>query len=162
MSSGGDDDIERIRYLVLAAQREGSRALAAELAPLALTPAQAEVLRVLVDDEPLTLTGLGELLVCESGTNPSRLVGRLIDAGLVQKQGVADDARQILLRLTDRGRERQREAARVERRLHDRMREALRSVDLGVLASALEGLVNGTPAGDAIARRAATPRRVRA
>jgi hypothetical protein len=46
----------------------------AALRPLGVTPAQAEVLQVLADRQPLTLTGFGELLVCESGTNPSRLI----------------------------------------------------------------------------------------
>ena len=54
------------------------------LRPLGVTPAQAEVLQVLADRQPLTLTGLGELLVSESGTNPSRLTGRLVTAGLAQ------------------------------------------------------------------------------
>jgi len=37
-------------------QREGNRLLAAELRPLGVTPSQAEVLRVLGDHGPLTLT----------------------------------------------------------------------------------------------------------
>ena len=38
---------EEVRFLVLGVQREGSRALAAALAPLGLTPAQSEVIRCL-------------------------------------------------------------------------------------------------------------------
>ena len=68
---------ELIRYLVLAAQREGSRRLTRELRAISITPSQSEVLRILGDHGPLSLTGLGELLVCESGTNPSWLVDRL-------------------------------------------------------------------------------------
>ncbi len=153
---GQDNDIERIRYLLLAVQREGNRQLAAGLAPLELTPSQAEVLHLLAEYGPLTLTGLGELLVCESGTNPSRLVARLIDAGLVQKQSVANDARQISLSLTVQGHARQEGARQIEKHLHDRMRTALYGVDLGALASALTGLVRDTPVGDAIARRTPT------
>ncbi|MGH3837690.1 MAG: MarR family transcriptional regulator [Pseudonocardiaceae bacterium] len=82
---------EELRYLILAIQREGNRVLAADLRPLGLTPSQAEVLRVLADFQPLTLTGLGELLVCEHGTNPSRLVDRLVSAGLVWRETQADD-----------------------------------------------------------------------
>src|SRR5665811_1491799 len=62
---------ELIRFLVLAAQREGSRRLTRELRAIGLTPSQSEVLRILADHGPLSLTGLGELLVCESGTSPS-------------------------------------------------------------------------------------------
>jgi aspartyl-tRNA synthetase len=81
--------LEEAALLILAAQREGNRLMAAALRPLGVTPAQAEVLQVLADRQPLTLTGLGELLVCESGTNPSRLVDRLVSAGLLK----ADDYR---------------------------------------------------------------------
>jgi hypothetical protein len=45
----------------------------------------SELLRLLGDHEPLMLTGLGELLVCESGTNPSRLVDRVVDLSLVDR-----------------------------------------------------------------------------
>ena len=69
---------ELVRYLVLAAQREGSRRLTRDLRQIRLTPSQSEVLRILGDHGPLSLTGLGELLVCESGRNPSRLVDRLV------------------------------------------------------------------------------------
>ena len=65
--------IEQLRYLLLAAQREGNRFLADALEPLGLTPSQAEALRVLQDWQPLALVELGGLLVCEQGS-PSRLV----------------------------------------------------------------------------------------
>ena len=82
---------ELVRYLVLAAQREGSRRLTQELRAIRLTPSQSEVLRILGDHGPLSLTGLGELLVCESGSNPSRLVDRLVGAGLVERVVAAED-----------------------------------------------------------------------
>ena len=72
--AGGEGDTvtpaELIRYLVLAAQREGNRQLGHALRALGLTPAQSEVLRILGEHEPLTLSGIGELLVCESGSKP--------------------------------------------------------------------------------------------
>src|SRR5687767_13058071 len=83
--------VEELRYLILAIQREGNRILAADLKALGLTPSQAEVLRVLREFQPLTLTGLGELLVCETGTSPSRLVDRLVAQGLVQRQADTGD-----------------------------------------------------------------------
>ena len=73
--------IEELRYLILAAQREGNRLFADVLRPLHLTPSQAEVLRVLQDHEPLSLIALGDLLVCETGS-PSRLVQGLVFAVL--------------------------------------------------------------------------------
>src|SRR5689334_9636120 len=60
--------LRELRYLILAAQREGSRRLAAALRELDLTPAQAEVLDVLTGREPITLAALGRLLVCEAGS----------------------------------------------------------------------------------------------
>ena len=54
----------------------------------------------------LTRTGLGELLVCESGTNPSRLVDRTVELGLVSRTTPdAGDRRQVILQLTAKGRE---------------------------------------------------------
>ena len=50
------------------------RNLAAALRPLGRTPAESEALRLLGDYAPLTLTGLGELLVCESGTKDRKSV----------------------------------------------------------------------------------------
>ena len=67
------DKAEELRYLFLAVQREGNRSLTDALAPLDLTPAQAEVLQVLEQYGSLTLIELGERLVCENGS-PSRLV----------------------------------------------------------------------------------------
>jgi DNA-binding MarR family transcriptional regulator len=69
---------------------------ATALRPLGLTPAQSEVLRLLGEHAPLTLTGLGELLVCESGTNPSRLV----EPGLVSRTTPDAGGRQVILQLT--------------------------------------------------------------
>jgi hypothetical protein len=55
------------RFLVLAAQREGSRALSELLAPIGLTAAQAEVLALLRDEpRPLSVREIGQRLVCEA------------------------------------------------------------------------------------------------
>ena len=100
---------ELLRYLVLAAQREGNLRLARELRGPTLTSSQAELLRVLADREPLTPTGLGELLTCESGTNPSRLVDRLDAASAELDLGPTID---LMRRLVDG----QPSAAALERR----------------------------------------------
>ena len=110
---------EEIRYLILAGQREGNRQLMLALKPLDITPAQGEVLRLLAEREPLTLTGLGELLICESGTNPSRLVDRLVRAGLVPRDTDTGDRRSIVLTLTPKGHETAKAAAKVEKEMHD-------------------------------------------
>ncbi len=96
---------EELRYLFLAVQREGNRALTDALAPLNLTPAQAEVLQVLEQYGSMTLVELGERLVCENGS-PSRLVSAMVEKGLVQKTPSDADRRASQLTLTALARER--------------------------------------------------------
>ena len=81
-------DVE-LRYLVLAAQREGNRKLSRDLDAIGLTPAQAEVLLVLAEREPLTLVELGRCIVCETGS-PSRIVGRSCAVRPFQRPAVSD------------------------------------------------------------------------
>jgi len=124
--------------------------LAAALRPLGLTPSQAEVLRVLGDREPLSLGELGELLICESGTNPSRLVDRLVGLGLVQRDA-ADDRRRLVLGLTDEGRAREQRVRKVEAAMYEGIDAA------GDPAATIEYLMRavvGTSAGEAFVLRA--------
>jgi DNA-binding MarR family transcriptional regulator len=146
---------EQIRYLILAAQREGNRRLARELKPLGLTPSQAEVIRVLHDNEPLTLSALGELLVCESGTNPSRLVDRLVGAGLATASVSATDRRQLVLRLTDAGAQLESAVRVIEERMYAEIDAATAGIDLRATLAILGGFVAGMPAGIALDKRMA-------
>jgi DNA-binding MarR family transcriptional regulator len=146
--------VEELRYLVLAAQREGNRQLAQALRPLGVTPSQAEVLRLLDERQPLTLTGLGQLLVCESGTNPSRLVDRLVGAELVRRVEAADDRRQVELTLTATGKRLARKIARIEEQLYQALEAAGRHHDLAGVIACLRAVVAGTSSGDAVTRRA--------
>jgi DNA-binding MarR family transcriptional regulator len=146
---------ELIRYLVLAAQREGSRRLTRELRAIGLTPSQSEVLRILGDHGPLSLTGLGELLVCESGTNPSRLVDRLVGAGLVERVVAAGDRRQVTLSLTDAGHTSEVAVRVVEERLYIDVDAAVVGVDMDPVLEMLSRLSSGKPAGDALECRIA-------
>ncbi|HVU10953.1 MAG TPA: MarR family transcriptional regulator [Phototrophicaceae bacterium] len=98
------DKAEELRYLFLAVQREGNRALTDALAPLDLTPAQAEVLQVLEQYGSLTLTELGERLVCETGS-PSRLVSSMVEKGYVRKTTSEADRRANKLTLTAQARD---------------------------------------------------------
>jgi DNA-binding MarR family transcriptional regulator len=146
---------ERIRYLALAVQREGNRSLTAALRPLNLTPAQSEALRILGDHEPLSLGDLGRMLVCESGTNPSRLVDRLVRSGLVDRTEAADDRRQLSLTLTSQGRELERSVRELEELLYAELERELAGIDVANLVGVLEALVAGRPSGDALAARIA-------
>ena len=147
------DPIEELRYLILGAQREGARALAELLRGEGLTAAQGEVLAVLREaGRPLALRELGERLVCEGGS-PSRLVTSLVDAGLLRRGARAGDRRAVELSLTPRGTAAARAVGRAEGQLHDWLAGALGERDVAATIRALRKLVDGRPAGDAIARR---------
>lgn len=144
---------ERLRYAILAAQREGNRILTEGLRPLGLTPSQAEVLRVLQDHEPLLLKDVGAHLICENGS-PSRLLATLTRAGLVEREAHPDDRRAVLLRLTDAGRHRADEVGALEDHLYaDIDRRIPRHAGHAAL-TVLETLIDGRPAGRALQRRA--------
>lgn len=144
--------IEQLRYLILAAQREGNRFLADALQPLALTPSQAEALRVLQDWQPLALIELGSLLVCEQGS-PSRLVAGLITAGYVERVPSPEDKRKVVLTLTPHGQEIAKQVIEVESALYAMLSAAIPDQQIEPLLPALWNIVSGRPAGEALARR---------
>jgi DNA-binding MarR family transcriptional regulator len=147
---------EELRYAILALQREGNRSLANALKPLGVTPAQAEVLRVLDERAPLTLAGLGDLLICESGTGPSRLVDRLVGQGLVSREVGDTDRRAVTLRLTDAGREASANVAQVEEALYQSIDEAVGGESVDALLRVARTMLAGSSAGAALARRRAS------
>jgi MarR family transcriptional regulator, organic hydroperoxide resistance regulator len=144
---------EELRYAILALQREGNRALAAGLRPLGLTPAQAEVVRVLADHEPLTLAGLGDLLLCETGTGPSRLVDRLVSQGHVLRTVDPTDRRAVALTLTRDGRGVAREVVRVEEALYGAMDALTTKHDATGALRLLRAMLEPFPSGAALDRR---------
>jgi DNA-binding MarR family transcriptional regulator len=146
---------EELRYLILAAQREGNRLLGQALRPLGITSSQAEVIRILQDRGSLTLNGLGDLLVCESGNSPSRLVDRLASAGLVNRQVSAHDRRHIELSLTEEGLRLARQIIEIEEDLYRSIDAAAEGHDLDEITGFLRAFVAGLPAGQALARRIA-------
>lgn len=150
---------EQLRYLILAIQREGNRLLAAELRPLGLTPSQGEVVRVLADHGPLTLQGLGELLVCETGGSPSRLVDRLVAAGLVRREADAADRRWVTLSLTETGERAAVQVGEIEERLYRRIDELTEGAPVDQALALLHQFAAAFPAGQALERRANLPRR---
>lgn len=144
--------IEELRYLILAAQREGGRMFAGILRPLGLTPSQSEVLRVLQDHEPLSLIELGELLVCETGS-PSRLVNKLVKAGLVEQKQSKKDSRKVTLTLTQKGWDVVSHIAAVEEEIYVSINPLLEGAPVPELIDLLWRLIDGKPAGKALARR---------
>lgn len=146
---------EHIRYLILAAQREGNRQLGAALSQIDLTPAQAEALRIVADHGPLALKELGDMLVCDSGTSPSRIVDRLVAAGLVQRDVNAHDRRQIQLTVTAKGADRVAHVRVIEDQLHSAVDSALSADDARVFIRVLRELTRDSPAGAALEKRLA-------
>lgn len=143
---------EELRYLILGVQREGNRWLAAQLAPLGLTPAQAEVVGCLAAAGPLSLRGLGERLVCETGS-PSRLVDALVDRGVVAREVNGGDRRQVRLALTPAGLALAAEVRRVEAGLQAMIAARLGPQGIAAGLLALRPLAEGSAAAAALARR---------
>lgn len=143
---------EHIRYLILAAQREGNQALAQGLEALGVTPSQAEVLRILADHGPLTLLGVGRLLVCEPGS-PSRLVKTLASRRLVSCRRDKTDRRSMVITLTAEGERLATEVKRVEARLHAMIDYLLPAEKAAALIAVLSPLVGHGPHGVALRNR---------
>ena len=153
-------DAELLRFLVLAGQREGNRRLTNDLRGLGLSPAQAEAIRILGDHGPLTLSGLGGMLVCESGSNPSRLVDKLVGAGLVERKPGVDDRRQVTLSLTLEGGGAEAAVRAIEAALYADLDTVLGDIDPAALIDVLRRFSADSPAGDALKNRVAAEREV--
>ncbi len=147
-----------LRYLVLAAQREGNRTLNRQLAPLGLTASQFEIVLVLHKYGPITLKELGELIVCETAS-PSRIVDALVRRGLVERAVDESDRRAVSLQLTAEGRELVPRLRAIEEAIDAGAHAALDARDLAGLAAALRGYLAGTESGDVLERRFGENRR---
>ena len=146
-------DAELLRYLVLAVQREGNRRLATAFATIGLTPSQAEVIRVLHQAGRISLRRLGELLVCESGTNPSRLVDRLVASGHVERTPSGDDRRQVWLELTASGLAANAGILRVEHEMYAAIERLVDPAQLVQAINALRAIAVDSPAAAALTER---------
>jgi DNA-binding MarR family transcriptional regulator len=146
------DPFFELALYVKAAQRELERVMNEAMRPLGLTAAQADALVVIGQAGPLSLKELGDVLIAEAG-HPSRLVDRLVEAGLVERRPAGDDRRRVELSLSARGR-------RLEKRVRTTHEAALalgnQLVGERDMAPALElfrELMAATPYAQLIARR---------
>lgn len=146
------NSVEELRYLILAAQREGDRLLSVSLEPLGLTTSQAEVLRVLHDYAPLSLIELGERLVCETGS-PSRLVNMLVEKGLVERKVSELDRRRVTLSLTNLGRQLTDQVIAIEKSFYERIAFVLEDVSLDEINKILWRFIDGRPTSKALMHR---------
>ncbi|HWU33062.1 MAG TPA: winged helix DNA-binding protein [Marmoricola sp.] len=149
------EPIEEFRYLVLAAQREGARALAGALKPHDLTPSQAEAIAVLRDARrPLTVREIGLRLVCEGGS-PSRLMSTLARKGLVGSKADPDDGRSTLLSLTPAGVKAAKAVGKAEQELYATLALMTTEEQIHAALPVLRALVAPLPTGEALNRRIA-------
>ena len=108
------DELLELALYMKAATRGIDRFMDDALAPLGITVAQADALTVIGQAQPLSLKELGGLLIAEAG-HPSRLVERLVAAGLVDRRQEPADRRRLVLSLTRRGHDAARHVAIVRR-----------------------------------------------
>jgi MarR family transcriptional regulator, organic hydroperoxide resistance regulator len=146
------DPLFEFALSVKAVQRELEHWINEAMRPLGITAAQADALVVIGSAEPISLKDLGDLLIAEAG-HPSRLVERLVEAGLVARRPAAADRRRVELSLTARGRRLARRVEAARAQVMQLGRETLAGRDLEPALSLLRELLAGTPYGDLVARR---------
>ena len=146
------DPLFEFALSVKAIQRELERRMNEAMAPLGLTAAQADALVVIGQAGPLSLKELGELLIAEAG-HPSRLVDRLVEAGLVERRAAGDDRRRVELTLTRRGRGLERRIVRARDEVLGMARELIGDRELAPALQVIRELVQFTAYAELIARR---------
>jgi MarR family transcriptional regulator, organic hydroperoxide resistance regulator len=146
------DEIEELGLLLRAAARESDRRVNDLLRPIGITASQAEALQILDRWGPMSLGELGDLLVAEGG-HPSRLVDRMVTAGLVERRTAAHDRRSVQLLPTARG----RHVAEVVRAHKAEFRTWLRGqvdgLDFEPVRSFFTAYLAGTPLGETVRLR---------
>jgi MarR family transcriptional regulator, organic hydroperoxide resistance regulator len=146
------DPVFELALVIKALDRELQRRINEAMVPLGVTAAQADALAVIGQAGRVSLKDLGDLLIAEGG-HPSRLVDRLVEAGLVERRTAADDRRRIELSLTSEG-------ERVVGRINE-TRDALKKLgrrliperDLNAAMKALRRMLEHTPHTELVARR---------
>lgn len=148
------DPLYELALLVKAGQRELERRTNEVMQPLGLTGAQADALAVLGQAGPLSLKELGGLLIAEAG-HPSRLVDRLVAAGLVDRRPSDDDRRRIELSLTPKGRRLEKQIQRARADLFALARTLIGDRDLQPVLDFLRDLTQYSSFRELVDRRRA-------
>lgn len=143
---------QALRYLILAAQRQGNRWLNDKLKEIDLTASQAEVLCVLNNKQGISLKKLGQLLICESGS-PSRLVERMVRDGLAEKIAQKKDSRYVTLQLTEKGKAKVRLVENIEQQMYHRLNHIYSEKELEFMCTLLSRFLQGQPIADALKER---------
>jgi DNA-binding MarR family transcriptional regulator len=144
--------MDRVRLLVLALQREGTRTLGALLRDDGLTAAQSEILVVVGEHGPLTLKALGELILSESAS-PSRAVDLLVRRDLLHRVTRPEDRRSVAIELTDQGREMLPKIRTALQKAAAHLRSSLDSDEVATLTELLSRLLTDKISVEAITTR---------
>jgi MarR family transcriptional regulator, organic hydroperoxide resistance regulator len=152
------DHLLELAMSIKAGHREIQRVLNEAMQPFGLTAPQAEALRVIGEAEPLSLKELGGLLIAEAG-HPSRLVDRLVEAGLVERRAAGDDRRRVDLSLTAKGRRLEKRVRAATDDVMELGHELVGNRDLEPALGLFRDLLSSTPYAGLIERRQALAER---
>lgn len=144
--------MKAIRFLILAAQREGERLLQDLTKSIGITPAQSEVIHILDKHEPLSLKELGSMLICESGS-PSRLVNTLVERGMIERKENVEDRRFVTLHLTPLGKEKVKEMKGIEGKMYEVMSSSFDVEKMVRLYHALVDVFKDHPSAEPLRKR---------
>ena len=150
------DRLYEFALCIKALDRELARRLNEAVQPLGITAAQADALVVIGQTEPVSLKALGELLVAEGG-HPSRLVDRLVEAGLVERRPSEEDRRRIVLSLTPAGRRLAAQVTASREEIAEFAREFIPARELDRNLKFLRGLLQQSAYAELVARRTELP-----
>ena len=146
------DPLLELALSVKAGARELERRTNDAMQPLGLTAAQADAVTVIGQAGPLSLKQLGELLIAEAG-HPSRLVDRLVEAGLVERRAAGDDRRRVELSLTSKGRRLEKRIAAARQQVLDLGRELIGGRDVDGTLELFRDLLQVSAYAELIERR---------
>ena len=146
------DPLFEFALSVKAIDRELGRRVNEAMQPLGITAAQADALAVIGQAQPLSLKELGDLLIAEGG-HPSRLVDRLVEAGLVERRPAKEDRRRIVLSLTAAGRRLDKRVTAARDAIAKLGRELISERELEQTLKLLRRLLESTSYVDLVARR---------
>ena len=136
-----------------AAQRALEQLTNEAMKPLGVTGPQADAIIVIGQAEPLSLKELGELLIAEAG-HPSRLVDRLVEAGLVDRR-TGEDRRRIELSLTSKGRRLEKRILAAREQIRELALEVLGGRDIEPALELMRHMLQVSPLAGVIERRRA-------
>jgi DNA-binding MarR family transcriptional regulator len=146
------DPLFELGLTVKAAQRALEQVTNEAMKPLGVTGPQADAITVIGQAGPLSLKELGDLLIAEAG-HPSRLVDRLVDAGLVERRTAEDDRRRVELLLTAKGRRLEKRIFAVREQIQELALEVLGDRDIRPTLELLRHMLQVSPLAQVIERR---------